>query len=99
MSTKLVEGQARLHEQMDGVQVYQSPATLHCASINSLSWAPHEVGLVLATASSDGTIGIIEHSNGSWTTSKVSLEQLCSAALGAHTPPCCHSYCSWCIGR
>jgi protein transport protein SEC13 len=59
-------------DHVNALQVYQSPATLHSASINSLCWAPHEVGLVLATASSDGTIGIIEHSNGNWTTSKVS---------------------------
>lgn len=39
------------------VQVYTSQ--LHTASVNSLSFAPHEVGLILASASSDGSIGII----------------------------------------
>ena len=38
-------------------QVYTSQ--LHTASVNSLSFAPHEVGLILASASSDGSIGVI----------------------------------------
>lgn len=39
------------------LQAYTSQ--LHTASVNSLSFAPHEVGLILASASSDGSIGII----------------------------------------
>ena len=38
-------------------QVYTSQ--IHTASVNSLSFAPHEIGLMLASASSDGSIGVI----------------------------------------
>lgn len=38
-------------------QVYVS--SIHTASVNSLSFAPHEVGFVLASASSDGSIGVL----------------------------------------
>jgi protein transport protein SEC13 len=30
-------------------------------SVNSLAWAPHEMGLVLACGSSDGTVSILTH--------------------------------------
>lgn len=62
-------------------QVYISPATLHTASINSIAWAPHELGLLLAAGSSDGTISITEYSTAtaSWEATKVS-ECVC----------CCH---------
>ena len=33
--------------------------TLHKASVNSVSWAPHELGAILACASSDGTISVL----------------------------------------
>ncbi|KAJ3333696.1 GTPase-activating protein S13, partial [Kappamyces sp. JEL0680] len=44
---------------------------IHTASVNSLSWAPHEWGLILACASSDGKISILTYKqareeNGSW---------------------------------
>lgn len=42
-------------------QVYKTPATLHSASINSIAWAPHELGLIFACGSSDGTISVVEH--------------------------------------
>ena len=38
--------------------IYTSPATLHDASVNAISWAPHEFGLSLACASSDGCVSI-----------------------------------------
>lgn len=55
-------------------QVYISPGTLHTASINSIAWAPQELGLVLAAGSSDGTVSITEYtpSTGSWDATKVS---------------------------
>lgn len=54
-------------------QVYLSPATLHTASVNSIAWAPHELGLVLAAASSDGTISILEYNaaTSNWDTTKL----------------------------
>lgn len=39
---------------------------IYDASINSISWAPHELGLLLAAASSDGKIIIIEYKNDTW---------------------------------
>ncbi len=54
-------------------QVYLSPSTLHTASVNSIAWAPHEVGLMLAAASSDGTVSILEYNNATtnWDVTKV----------------------------
>ncbi|KAI9065687.1 vesicle budding-like protein [Trametes coccinea BRFM310] len=41
--------------------------TLHKASVNSVSWAPHELGAILACASSDGTISVLTFKNdGTW---------------------------------
>ena len=52
------------------LQVYVS--SLHTASVNSLSFAPHELGLIIASASSDGCIGIImQQLDGSFTEDKV----------------------------
>lgn len=33
--------------------------TVHDSSVNGISWAPHEFGLILACASSDGTISVV----------------------------------------
>lgn len=54
-------------------QVYISPPTLHTASVNSIAWAPHELGLLLAAGSSDGTISISEYNitTGSWNSIKL----------------------------
>uniref|UniRef100_A0A383W719 Uncharacterized protein n=1 Tax=Tetradesmus obliquus TaxID=3088 RepID=A0A383W719_TETOB len=55
------------------MQVYKTPSTLHTASVNSVAFGPHELGLVLACASSDGTVSLLEHKpDGSWDTSKIS---------------------------
>jgi protein transport protein SEC13 len=55
-------------------QVYKTPSNLHTASVNSIAFAPHELGLVLACASSDGTVSLLEHKpDGSWDTSKVCI--------------------------
>lgn len=40
--------------------------TAHMASVNMISWAPHESGCLLATASSDGHVSILEFSDNSW---------------------------------
>jgi len=41
--------------------------TLHTASVNSVSWAPHELGAILACASSDGKISVLTFKNdGQW---------------------------------
>lgn len=55
-------------------QVYITPSTLHTASINSIAWAPHELGLILAVGSSDGTVSILEYSTAAsaWNTTKAS---------------------------
>lgn len=54
------------------IQVYATPSNLHKASINSISWAPHELGLMLAVGSSDGTISVLEHkSDGTWDSMKL----------------------------
>ena len=35
-------------------------------SVNSISWAPHEYGLILACASSDGKVSFLEHQMNNW---------------------------------
>jgi len=54
-------------------QVYRTPSTLHFGSINSISFGPYELGLLLACASSDGTVSVIEYkSDGSFDSAKIS---------------------------
>ena len=40
---------------------------LHNASVNIVSWSPHESGCLLACASSDGQVSILEFQEGNWT--------------------------------
>jgi len=41
--------------------------TLHTASVNSVSWAPHELGAMVACASSDGKLSVLTFKNdGTW---------------------------------
>ncbi len=40
---------------------------LHTASVNIVSWSPHESGCLLACASSDGQVSILEFQEGNWT--------------------------------
>ncbi|KAJ8517876.1 hypothetical protein ONZ45_g4977 [Pleurotus djamor] len=41
--------------------------TLHSASVNSVCWAPHELGPILACASSDGKLSVLTFKNeGQW---------------------------------
>ncbi|WFD42213.1 GTPase-activating protein S13 [Malassezia psittaci] len=56
-----------------GAQSYGSSWTrikdhaLHTASVNSIAWAPHELGATLACASSDGKVSVLTfNSDGSW---------------------------------
>lgn len=56
--------------QCAGLQAYCS--TAHQASVNALSFAPHELGLALAAASSDGSISVLTHTaETGWHTEKV----------------------------
>mmetsp|Transcript_28082 Transcript_28082/g.49501 ORF Transcript_28082/g.49501 Transcript_28082/m.49501 type:complete len:323 (+) Transcript_28082:31-999(+) len=38
----------------------------HMSSVNSVCWAPHEFGRVLACASADGTVSVLEFKNNKW---------------------------------
>ncbi|CUA71456.1 Protein transport protein SEC13 [Ustilago maydis 521] [Rhizoctonia solani] len=41
--------------------------SLHTASVNSISWAPHELGAIVACASSDGKLSVLTFKNdGTW---------------------------------
>lgn len=40
--------------------------SLHTASVNIVSWAPHESGCLLACASSDGQVSVLEFRDNSW---------------------------------
>ena len=39
---------------------------IHTASVNAISWSPHESGCLLACASSDGRVSVLEFNDGSW---------------------------------
>ncbi|KAJ5231434.1 Protein transport protein sec13 [Penicillium citrinum] len=41
--------------------------SLHTASVNMVSWAPHESGCLLACASSDGSVSVLEFRDNNWT--------------------------------
>ncbi|KAL4182749.1 hypothetical protein AMTRI_Chr11g151820 [Amborella trichopoda] len=44
----------------------------HKASVNSIAWAPHELGLCLACGSSDGTISVLSAGpDGSWEATRI----------------------------
>jgi len=50
-----------------GVWTKVKEHTLHSASVNSVSWAPHELGAILACASSDGKLSVLTFKNdGQW---------------------------------
>ena len=71
-------------------QLYLSP--LHTASVNSLCWAPYELGLALATAASDGALAVLTYQpDGSWQADRVRLPLRCAAVavvmLAAHLHP------------
>lgn len=51
------------------IQVFSAP--VHSASVNSVAFAPHELGLMLAAASSDGSISILTYQEGAWSPYKV----------------------------
>lgn len=51
-------------------QVHTS--SVHTASVNAIVFAPHELGLALAAASSDGSVSILTHAaDAGWHTEKV----------------------------
>lgn len=60
------------HEQEPGNWVLLNEnRSLHESSVNSISFAPHQYGLVSAAGSSDGYVSILSHNDdNSWTTDK-----------------------------
>lgn len=57
----------------------------HDSSVNTVAWAPHEFGLVLACGSADGSISILINTGDNWETQKIQ---------NAHTIGC--NAVSWC---
>ncbi len=55
------------------MQVYTSDSSLHSASVNSVAFAPHELGLRVAAASSDGSASVLTYNSteGRWDQQKV----------------------------
>ena len=44
----------------------------HDSSVNSVQWAPHDFGLILACGSSDGSISVLSYSaNNTWDAEKI----------------------------
>lgn len=64
-------------------QIYEH--TGHDSSVNSVAWAPHEFGLILACGSSDGSVSILTNNSDTWETQKIT---------NAHTIGC--NAVSWC---
>ncbi|WFC94036.1 GTPase-activating protein S13 [Malassezia brasiliensis] len=55
---------------------------LHTASVNSIAWAPHELGATLACASSDGKVSVLTfNSDGSWSVDIVTAHPTGSNAV------------------
>lgn len=74
-------------------QVYTSDSSLHTASVNSIAFAPHELGLKVAAASSDGTASVLSYqsSEAQWDHQKVSwlLDLHDAAMITTHMGCCC----------
>lgn len=68
------DGKVFIWKQEAGAQTYGASSwtrikdhALHTASVNAISWAPHELGATLACASSDGKVSVLTfNSDGSW---------------------------------
>ncbi|GAA5835269.1 hypothetical protein JCM11251_006665 [Rhodosporidiobolus azoricus] len=69
---------------------------LHTASVNAIAWAPHELGPILACASSDGKVSVLTFNNdGTWeaslfpahTLGVTSISWAPAVAIGALTTP------------
>ncbi|KDN35578.1 WD40 repeat-like protein [Tilletiaria anomala UBC 951] len=58
---------------------------MHTASVNSIAWAPHELGAILACASSDGNISVLSFNNdGTWAVDMVAAHPIgCNAVSWA----------------
>ncbi|KZS88497.1 WD40 repeat-like protein [Sistotremastrum niveocremeum HHB9708] len=53
--------------QQGGTWLKMKEHSLHTASVNSVSWAPHELGAIVACASSDGKLSVLSFKNdGTW---------------------------------
>jgi protein transport protein SEC13 len=63
------------HEAQVGkwTHAFSSDSTLHRSSVNSVAFAPDDLGLMLASASSDGSLGLTSysHSSRSWSFSRI----------------------------
>jgi protein transport protein SEC13 len=59
--------------------------SMHSASVNSIAWAPHEFGSILACASSDGNISVLTfNDDGTWAVDMVSAHPIgCNAVSWA----------------
>jgi len=66
------------------MQVYTSDSSLHSASVNSVAFAPHELGLRVAAASSDGSASVLTYNSteGRWDQQKVTKSRI-------NTVKCC----------
>lgn len=69
------------------MQVYTTESSLHSASVNSVAFAPHELGLKVAAASSDGSASVLTYNTteGKWDQQKV---QCCFQSF-QRPFPCC----------
>ena len=59
--------------------------TSHDSSVNSVAWAPHEFGLILACGSSDGSVSVLTNNGDTWDVRKIT---------NAHTIGC--NAVAWC---
>ncbi|KAL3144656.1 hypothetical protein ABBQ38_001787 [Trebouxia sp. C0009 RCD-2024] len=79
-------------EQQDGswMPVYTTDSSLHSASVNSVAFAPHELGLKVAAASSDGSASVLTYNTteGKWDQQKVDAHSVgCTAVSWSPAAP------------
>ena len=56
--------------------------------VNSVQWAPQEFGLVLACASSDGSVSVLTYTDGKWESQKLKDAH----AVSKHRPNGSHNW-------
>ncbi len=81
--------QQQQQPQVQGQWIKVKEHRVHESSVNSISWAPHELGLALACSSSDGQISIITYrvEDSSWDSKVFPAHQIgCNAVSWCPSP-------------
>lgn len=66
LASSSYDGKVLIWREQNGQWQKVADFALHSASVNIVSWSPHESGCLLACASSDGRVSVLEFHEGSW---------------------------------